>query len=249
MTTVQSVNRAFALLDLIAAEPSGLSDLARQADLPISTVARLLGTLEALGAVERVDDVGLYRIGDQIVTLANSITQSDSLSAIAADDLESLSEQLGEAVGLAVPAGHNMHYIAEVVAEEAADNPVQIRDWVGTRLPMHTVSSGLVVLANWGADAVGAYLEGDLAAPTPRTITDPDVLADRLDDVRRGGVAWAWEEFEEGINSVATPLFSAGQVVAAVHAHGPAFRFPGTETEAIEGAVRSTGERINLLLS
>jgi DNA-binding IclR family transcriptional regulator len=37
-----------------------------------------------------------------------------------------------------------------------------------------------------------------------------------------------YEEFAEGLNSVAVPLRDeSGAVIAAIHAHGPAFRFPG----------------------
>ena len=52
--TVQSVDRAFAVLRRVANVPGGISDVARAVDLPVSTVARLLGTLESLGAVVRI---------------------------------------------------------------------------------------------------------------------------------------------------------------------------------------------------
>ena len=35
---------------------------------------------------------------------------------------------------------------------------MQVRDWTGTRAPMHAVPSGLVLLAEWPADALDAYL-------------------------------------------------------------------------------------------
>ena len=38
------------------------------------------------------------------------------------------------------------------------------------------------------------------------------------------------EEFVEGINSVAAPIYEAdGTVEAAIHIHGPAYRFPDPE--------------------
>jgi hypothetical protein len=40
--TVQSVDRAFAVLRRVADAPGGISDIARAVDLPVSTVARLL---------------------------------------------------------------------------------------------------------------------------------------------------------------------------------------------------------------
>ena len=54
-----------------------------------------------------------------------------------------------------------------------------------------------------------------------------DALLERLRAVRRDGYTWAREEFDEGISSVAAPIADAnGEVVAAVHVHGPSYRFP-----------------------
>jgi DNA-binding IclR family transcriptional regulator len=51
--------------------------------------------------------------------------------------------------------------------------------------------------------------------------------------VRRAGYAWGLEEFAEGIDSVAAPVRDArGKAVAAIHVHGPAYRFPSAGDEA-----------------
>ncbi len=62
---------------------------------------------------------------------------------------------------------------------------------------------------------------------TPWTVIAPDEIRARLAQVRSLGYAWVYEEFAEDINSVAAPIFAAdGSVEAAVHIHGPAYRFP-----------------------
>jgi DNA-binding IclR family transcriptional regulator len=54
-----------------------------------------------------------------------------------------------------------------------------------------------------------------------------------LRDVRRRGYTWAIEEFDPGISSVAAPIAdSSGEVIAAVHIHGPSYRFPPEGREA-----------------
>ena len=70
MATVQSIDRAFGLLEELARQPAGISDLARKVGLPTSTVARLLATLEGCHAVERNPDGTGYRIGPSIVTIS-----------------------------------------------------------------------------------------------------------------------------------------------------------------------------------
>lgn len=227
--TVQSVERAFEILDAVAAHPSGVTALAARLALPKSTVARLLGTLEELRAVERVDGPR-WRIGPGVSELASVATPERSLAALARPHLVALEHDLGEAAGLALPDGHTVHYVDQV----ESDNPVQVRDWTGTRAPLHAAPSGLVLLAEWPDEAIEGYLAGELGQLTPRTVVDPPALRRRLGEVREQGYAWGLEEFVLGINSVAAPVRDAGgNPVAAIHCHGPAYRFPerGREDE------------------
>jgi DNA-binding IclR family transcriptional regulator len=51
--------------------------------------------------------------------------------------------------------------------------------------------------------------------------------------VRRDGFAWVRDEFADEISSVAAPVRdAAGAVAAAVHVHGPSYRFPARDAEA-----------------
>ena len=62
MSTVQSIERAFAVLRALTAGPAGVTDIAGRVGLPKSTVSRLLSTLEDIGAVEQVAAGSDYRI-------------------------------------------------------------------------------------------------------------------------------------------------------------------------------------------
>lgn len=111
---------------------------------------------------------------------------------------------------------------------------------------MHAVFSGQVLLAVRPAQALERYLERPLERFTERTLVDPDALRARLRAVRRDGYAWVREEFDRGINSVAAPIADvSGEVIAAVHLHGPSCRFPAAGSEAtIAERVLSTAARI-----
>ncbi len=126
-------------------------------------------------------------------------------------------------MGISIPAGYDVHYVEQVDCA----HPVQVRDWTGTSLPMHIVSAGLVVLAQWPEEAVDRYLSRRLERYTPGTVIRPEAVRQRLEQARADGYIWTEEEFAEGINSVAAPLFgSGGVVVGSIHAHGPSYRFP-----------------------
>lgn len=242
MSSVQSIRRAFDVLGALAVGPLGVTEVADRAGLPKSTAARLLMTLAREGAVEQVPGDTQYRLGPRLATLAAGLAPVRSLTAIAHPVLVDLAAAIGEAAGLSVPDGDLVHYIDQV----DTPNPVSVRDWTGSRVPLHAVSSGQVLLAFRPPAALERYLDHPLERLTPRTIIDVDRLRERLREIRRDGYSWVREEFDEGIASVAAPIADAsGEVVAAIHLHGPSYRFPASGRDgAIAAQVISAGARI-----
>ena len=243
MSGVQSVARAFELLRAVAVEPAGITELAARAGLPKSTVARLLSALEKEGAVTRDDEDRLYVIGVGLAELAGAIDASAALATAVKPHLQWLASELGEAAGFSVPTGYTMQYVVQV----ESPNPVQVRDYTGLTVPMHVGPSGLCMMAQWPSEDLERYLRRPLAAFTPHTINDPDRIRSRLENVRAAGHYWIHEEFAEGINSVAAPVFASGRrALGAIHVHGPAYRFPPPgRSEVIAAMVMEAAERFS----
>ncbi len=228
MSRIQSIERAVAVMAALADGPLGVTDLAQRVSLPKSTAARLLSSLTREGIAEQVPGETRYRLGPRIATLAAGVRPTRSLVALARPHLASLAGSVGEAAGLSIPDGFLMHYVDQV----ASAHPVGVRDWTGTRLPMHAVSSGLVMLAHVLPAELDRYLATPLERFTDRTVTEPDAVRERLRRVLIDGYAWTREEYAEGITSVAAPIADEdGEVIAAAHVHGPAYRFPAPGAE------------------
>jgi DNA-binding IclR family transcriptional regulator len=245
MSRVQAIERAFLVLGVLADGPLGVTDVAERTRLPKSTAARLLAALASEGVVEQLPGDTRYRLGARLAALAGSARATRGIVAVAHPQLADLATLTGEAAGLGVRDGSTVHYVDQV----DSPNPVQIRDWTGTRVPMHAVSSGQIFLAFMPSPAVARFLASPLEAFTKRTITTASELLERLQAVRRDGYAWVKDEFAEGITSVAAPIADAGgEIVAAVHVHGPTYRFPGKReddtTRAVVAAAARIGERL-----
>jgi DNA-binding IclR family transcriptional regulator len=60
------------------------------------------------------------------------------------------------------------------------------------------------------------------------------------------GYVWTRGEFDEGITSVAAPVVDAnGNTIAAIHCHGPSYRFPGeVDTDTIAAAVIAAAQKL-----
>jgi IclR family acetate operon transcriptional repressor len=236
VSRVQSIERAFDVLGALDGGPLGVTGIADRVRLPKSTVARLLAALAAEGAVEKVADGTDYRIGARLVGLATAAAQpTRSLIALARPHLSALAAATGESTGLSIPDGDLIHYIDH----EDSPHPVAIRDWTGTRFPMHTVSSGVMILAHRRPEQIEAYLAGPLERLTEHTVVDPAALRARIARARVDGYAWTRDEVAVGISSVAAAVADqTGEVVAAVHVHGPSYRFPDPEDPSAQASVQ-----------
>ena len=225
MSGVKSIERAFAVLRELSRGPAGVTEIAEELQLPKSTVARLLGALQSEGVVEQ-EGYGLpYHLGEGLADLAGAVVPGESLIATARPHLQYLAAQSEETAGLSVLAGFDVLYIAE----ESADTDVTMRDWTGERTPLHVTASGLVLLAAQPPEFIDSCLKRRLKAMTSNTVTDPEVLRKRLGAIDRSGYAWARREYRDDIVSVAAPVRASERVVAALHVHGPSYRFPVDE--------------------
>lgn len=247
MSGVQSIQRAFTLLRALAVGPAGVTDLAEKSELPKSTVARLLNALETEGAVEQVEVGGEYRLGEGLVDLAGASAPGRNLIAAARPHLMELTEATGETSGIAIMEGTEVLYLDNMESEEE----VQVRGWTGETVPASVVPSGLVMLAALPDSDIDEYLSKPLTRSTDNSMTNPEQLLGRLKTVRSDGYSWAYAEFDDSINSVAAPVRDGeGQVIAAVHVHGPAFRFPEKDqADTITSLVTSVAENLSAQIS
>src|SRR5690242_3288667 len=175
------VGRALQMLDAFSAERRALSlsEIARLADMPLSTVHRLMRELCAWGAVERGED-GLFRIGLRLWELGSLAPRGQGLREVALPFLEDLSQITKENVQLAVREGSETVFIERIAGTSAV--PVLTR--VGGRFALTATGVGLVLLAHAPAEVQEDVLAAPIERYTPETVTDPDRLRHMLADVR-----------------------------------------------------------------
>ena len=220
--SLHSVDRALRALELIAeAGELGVTELGRRLGVHKATASRLAAALARRGLVERDPVSDRYRLGFGLIRLAGAAMAGLDLVSSARPVLEELAEQTRETVTLGVLSGDDVVSIDQVTG---ARSIVSV-SWVGKRTPLHTTSTGKVLLAAMDDAELDRRLARGLEPSTPRTVTDQAVLRTQLAEVRRRGWAQTLEELEEGLNAVAAPVRQAdGEVVGALSVSGPAFR-------------------------
>ena len=238
---VQSVERALAVLDLLAEQGElGVTELAAALDVHKSTAFRLLTALESRHLVTQVGDRGKYRLGLGVLRLAAATTGRLDVTREGRAVCEQLAAALGETVNVAILDSD----AAVNVLQEFGTTSVGTRDWIGRRTPLHATSSGKVLLAHAPAAVRERVLGGPLERLTGDTLTDPALLAAQLTAAREQGWASTSGELELGLTAVAAPIQGGdGRVLAAISASGPSYRltveqFPTVAARLIAGAAR-----------
>jgi IclR family transcriptional regulator, acetate operon repressor len=147
---VRAVQRAFELLGLLGGERPAhtLSEFARDSGLPISTVARLLASLEHAGFLRR-DAEGCYWPGARLLQVGLAALRSYSLYDLAEPHLRKLSEATGETANLAVRAdANNAIYLRQFVSMRS----IHHASWLGRTLPVRKTAVGAVLCGETGAE-------------------------------------------------------------------------------------------------
>lgn len=201
---VQSVERIFALIELLAAHPTGasLQSLAQGTDLAKSTVHRLLASLVGLGYVAQEETTGRYRLTLKMFELSSGIVNSMAIMGVAKAHLERLAQRTGEAVHLVIRDGQDIVYIYKT-----ENGPMRMSSRVGLRSPLYCTGVGKAILATLPAGEVAdVWAHSRPRKLTERTVADLPHLQEQLETVRAKGYAVDDEENELGVRCVAVAI-------------------------------------------
>jgi DNA-binding IclR family transcriptional regulator len=240
----QAVRRAVALLKAFDDEhPSwGLSELARETGLNKTTAFRLLSALESEGLVGRAADGESYVLGTEIVVMGGRALRGNTLRAVARPVLEALAAETRETASLEILAGDQVLVVDEIIGGYLMSGVPSL----GSRWPVHAVSTGQALLAFMPREQAAALLRVPLRPVTAFTITDRAALLVELDAVRARGYSVADESLEVGLVAIAAPVFNHdGQVVAAVSIAGPKVRITPECLPQVAARVRVAAERVS----
>lgn len=242
-TTVQSVDRAISVLEILAhAGEAGVTDIAVELGVHKSTAFRLVAALEQRGLVEQHIDRGKYRLGVGILRLAGATTARLDLVQESRALCRALAVETGETVNLTVLSDGAALYVDQIAGSSA----LQPHNWVGQRIPLHATSNGKVLLSGMtDADAVSMVGRSPVTY-TEHTIASPAQLVRQLQAVRDAGYAVAVDELEIGLTAVAAPVRDAhGDVVASVSVSGPTFRLGGDRLASATTALVETARAVS----
>src|SRR5688572_10456349 len=175
----QSVEKALGVLRVFTGGRAELrvSDVAKAAELTLSTASRLLATLEAAGFVDRDPVSGLYRLGLDVVSLGGMVLNNHPVHREARQIAQNLAAEVGLGANVATRRGGRLFYLCNFEGRPAPRAFVL----AGQYNPLHATGLGKALLCALGAAERRDLLPGAaLTAYTHRTISTHDSLDEEI---------------------------------------------------------------------
>jgi IclR family pca regulon transcriptional regulator len=183
-----------------------LSEAAAAADLSRATARRVLRTLSELGYVAQ--NGRRFSLAPRILELGFAYLSTQSWIDLAEPPMKELSHAIQESCSAAILQGTEIVYVARMPAPHRIMSTTIA---VGTRLPAFYTSLGRIQLGFLDEDELRNRLQTiEIAAYTPRTITNPEVLITRIKEDHQQGYSIVDEELERGLRSLAVPIVTRG---------------------------------------
>src|SRR5690554_6772817 len=153
---VQSVDRAMAILEVLGDEEEGcrLSDIARSTGLSVSTVHRLLTTLEQRRFVQFNRSDNLWHVGRGAFAVGSAFTRQRNFVAPALPILRRLRDQTRETANLGIIEDGEVVVLTQVESREI----MRAITRVGGRAPVASSGMGKAILAAYRDDDVDAMI-------------------------------------------------------------------------------------------
>lgn len=217
--------RALAVLDHVkskAPETLGVTQIARELDLPKAVAYRILKDFAIAGYLTFDAESKLYGLGPKAFALGLTALRSLDIPTVARPHMEELVRLTSETATLSIRQGWSRVYLDQVEA------PREIRMSValGSRHSLHAGSSSKAILAAMSDSEISAFFEmaGSLAL-TESGVELGELRAD-IAVIRSRGYAVSLGERQAGAGSVAAPLYTvSGTVWGSISLCGPRNRF------------------------
>ena len=220
MKTVQAVDRAFTVIEVLAREGAmGLADLSKVVSVNKASLLRLLFTLTENGYLRRDDASGMYTLTLKPYEIAMaSIKNLDKISQITST-LAELNRTCGRIAQFSVEDGDELMCLQSVGGESTFFSS---STEMGHRSPLYCTSAGKAILATYTNTQISDRWDHlGVRQLTEHTIVDLQDFLKDMAETRRRQYALDVEENEYGTYCVGTVVRgTAGQTVGAISVTG-----------------------------
>ncbi len=233
---VRAVERAIDILNCFTKDrlELTLTEISKQVGLAPSTALRILTTLVNNNFLAKDEETQKYYLGYNLAQLGLLCFDNVDFRRIAKPYMYKLRNLYNESVSLYTPQGNYRVCIERVESTQPLRRVVNI----GDRLMLTRGAAGRLLLSYMDQGVIRYLLEDD-----------PYTTEEAISSVRQMGYAVSRGEREEGVTSIAAPIFNAqSKVIAVLAISGPSIRFAEEEMPERINNVKACAEKVSLEL-
>jgi DNA-binding IclR family transcriptional regulator len=245
--SVRALTRGLSILGLFDVDHREwtIDEMAEQTGLLRMTVYRMVRTLESMAFLIRDPATNRYRLGPATLAMTYVAEDYSELVEAARPFLESLTEDTGESVTLAV----EIDGYPVCVAIINTSRPFKRKTAPGRILGDLPSVHGKLFTAFKSPEEREAILDRPHPPTTPYTATDRDAIAAELEQVAREDVAFDLEGLYVGTCAVGAPVRDqVGAVIATMSVVAPAGRFGTEQRDLCARAVKEAASSFSAYL-
>lgn len=246
--TVQAVERALLLLEIMATHPEGirLSEIARGAELAPSTAHRLLTTLERRGFAQFDPSHAHWHVGRKAFSVGMAYTRWQSFIAAAQPFLRRLRDLTRETANLGILEDGEVITVAQVESREI----IRAIAPPGGRAPVMNSGMGKAIVATWPDEAIEALVARHGLRPMTRTsLRSLPEVRQEIAQIRTRGFACDNEEFTPGMRCAAAVVWSPNaEPIGAISVSALASRISDEEMPHMGQKVREIARELTQVL-
>lgn len=245
---IQVSEKLFQVIETLADNgPMGIMELSARLGFHKSTTHRLVTSLQCLGYIRQEEDTLKYALSLRFLEIGSKILKQTNVATLIHPVLRRLSDKTGETVHLVKREATEAVYIDKV---ESTIGSIRMVSRVGSRIPLYCSGVGKALLAEMEDGEIEAvWNASEIRQLTSKTIMSFGEFMERIESVRKDGIAIDDEENEEGVRCIAVCLYDYHtSPVYALSISAPVHRLTDERIEELKTEVLACREEIAKML-
>lgn len=243
----QSINHCFDILEMLidSDQPLSLNDIAQKLEMSVSSVHSLLHTMIKRGYVDHLGPRQGYVLGPSLMNLCMTLSIESQLASIANPVILQLREDCDNETSY---LGFFTNFSVNTIILHKSPKLLGLGSSPIRSGGLHASSMGKCMLAFMSPREYKKWRDMTPVLPafTPNTITSHEELEAELAVIREQGYAENRAENEEGVYTLACPIFnSVGKAIASAAIGIPEVRYTEEKKQQFIAAVMKHADFIS----
>ncbi|MFK0381569.1 IclR family transcriptional regulator, partial [Campylobacter coli] len=208
----QPTLRVLNILELLAKEKLTLSTIAKKLNIPAGTLWPILQTLQEKQYIRCDLKNKSYYLDFNILELGYNIKSENSIFEMIKKHMKNIRNLTNQTCQMGILKEENVLYLEKI----DANNPVQLKSFIGTSYPAYATSLGKALLSNKKKEELKKIYPNNFEKITENTLKNIDELYQQIEQIKKEKIAIESGEINPQIECMAIGIEHKNKIIAAI---------------------------------